>query len=198
MAKLLSSTHSWIQNRNRWILILAAVLVYGSPLFVFNGFGAFDAFLKIEGIKGESTDEKHKDEIHIESFSWGMSQSSASGGGGGAGKVSVHDISIMKSVDKSSPKLMLQCFTGDEIPDDAWVSYSKTTPRGPVDYLKIKLSDILVTSYKFGPGGGSDAMPVDSLSLNFTKIEMTYMQLDVDGNLVDTVTAACDFTPVPQ
>jgi type VI secretion system secreted protein Hcp len=196
MAKLLTSTHSFLQTRKGWMLVLVAAVLYGLPLFVFNGFGAaFDAFLKIEGIKGESADTDHKEWILIESFSWGMTQTGATsgGGGGGAGKVSVHDISITKSVDKSSPLLMLQCCTGQHIPE-ALLSYTKETPRGPVEYLKIKLNDILVSGYKFH-GGGNDAMPVDSLSLNFTKIEMTYMQHDPDGNLVDTVTAACDFTP---
>ena len=72
---------------------------------------AVDMFLKLDGIKGESQDHKHKDEIHIESFSWGMNQTGAHGvgGGGGAGKVSVHDISITKFVEKSTSALMLHC-----------------------------------------------------------------------------------------
>ena len=80
---------------------------------------AVDMFLKLDGIKGESADHKHKDTIHIESFSWGMSQTGAhgTGGGGGAGKVSVHDISITKHVDKSSPALMLACCNGKHIKD---------------------------------------------------------------------------------
>jgi type VI secretion system secreted protein Hcp len=55
---------------------------------------AVDMFLKLDGIKGEPRDHKHKDEIHIESFRWGMNQTGAhaTGGGGGAGKVNVHDI----------------------------------------------------------------------------------------------------------
>ena len=69
---------------------------------------AVDMVLKLEGIKGESNDDKHKDEIHIESFSWGVTQQGGFnvGGGGGAGKVNVHDISISKYLDKSSALLM--------------------------------------------------------------------------------------------
>jgi type VI secretion system secreted protein Hcp len=51
---------------------------------------AVDYFLKIDGIQGESKADRHKDEIDIESLSWGETQSGifAVGGGGGAGKVS--------------------------------------------------------------------------------------------------------------
>ena len=79
---------------------------------------AVDMFLKLEGIKGESKDDKHKDEIHIESFSWGVTQQGGFnvGGGGGAGKVNVHDISISKYLDKSSALLMSHCCTGKHIP----------------------------------------------------------------------------------
>jgi type VI secretion system secreted protein Hcp len=181
------------------MLTAAAAVVFGAPFLVFDGFAAFDTYLKIEGIPGEAADADHKDWIHIESFSWGMSQSSATGGGGGAGKVNVHDISITKSIDKSSPKLMLQCCTGQHIPQ-AMLSYTRETGRGPVEYLKIKLTDILVSGYKFSPDlRGTDALPVDTLSLNFTKIEMTYLQYDdATGELKDVVTAECDFTPEPQ
>ena len=79
MAQLILSTQSWLKNRKRWMLILAAALVYGVPFFVFNGFGASDYLLEIEGIKGESQDSKHKETIEISSFSWGMSNSGAEG-----------------------------------------------------------------------------------------------------------------------
>jgi len=83
----------------------------------------FDAFLKLDGIKGESADAKHKGEIDIESFSWGMSQTgvSATGGGGGAGRVKVHDISFVKRTDASSPLLMLNCANGAHIKEANFV-----------------------------------------------------------------------------
>src|SRR5215467_9287803 len=80
---------------------------------------AVDMFLKLDGIKGESKDHKHKDEIHIESFSWGVSQTGSfgAGGGGGTGKVQVHDISVTKFVDKSTAALFLHCASGKHIPN---------------------------------------------------------------------------------
>jgi len=76
-----------------------------------------DYFLKLDGIQGESTDSKHKNEIDIESWSWSQNNdgSHAYGGGGGAGKVNMHDFSFSMKHNKASPKLFLACATGDHI-----------------------------------------------------------------------------------
>ena len=68
---------------------------------------AVDYFLKLKGIEGESTDEKHKNEIDVQSWSWGETQSgsAASGGGSGAGKVAMQDFNFVMKVNKASPKL---------------------------------------------------------------------------------------------
>src|SRR6058998_1960135 len=107
---------------------------------------AVDMFLKLDGIKGESKDHKHGGEIHIESFSWGLTQTGAhaSGGGGGAGKVSVQDLSISKLADKSSAALFLHCANGKHIPHGL-ITVRKAGEK-PVEYLKIKVTDILVSS----------------------------------------------------
>src|SRR4051812_43067011 len=140
---------------------------------------AVDMFLKLDGIKGESLDSKHKDEIHIESFSWGMSQTGAhgSGGGGGAGKVAVHDISVTKFVDKSSPELMLHCANGKHI-KDGLITVRKAGEH-PVEYLKIKLSDILISGVQ-NSGHGGDQLS-ENLSLNFAKFNVEYQEQGSDG-----------------
>src|SRR5262249_45569194 len=103
---------------------------------------AVDMFLKLDGIKGESHDSKHKEEIHIESYSWGLNQTGAhgAGGGGGAGKVSVHDISITKFVDKATAALLLHCASGKHIPTGL-VTVRKAGDNALQD-RKIKLTDI--------------------------------------------------------
>src|SRR5262245_66611402 len=119
---------------------------------------AVDMFLKLDGIKGESKDDKHKDEIHIESFSWGMNQSGSMGhgGGGGAGKVSVHDISITKFVEKSSCDLMYACASGKHI-KEGLITVRKAGEK-PLEYLKIKLTDILISGIQEAGHGGGDQM----------------------------------------
>jgi len=141
---------------------------------------AVDMFLKLDGIKGESQDHKHKDEIHIESFSWGMNQTGAHGvgGGGGAGKVSVHDISITKFVEKSTSALMLHCASGKHIPGGL-ITVRKAGDK-PLEYLKIKLTDILVSGVQFAGHGGD--LLTENLTINFAKFHVEYQEQKADGS----------------
>jgi len=141
-----------------------------------------DYFLKIEGIEGESGDSKHKNEIDIMSWSWGESNSGshAYGGGGGAGKVSMNDFSFTMNVNKSSPKLLLACASGQHIKSAMLVC--RKAGKEQQEYLKIKFSDLLISSYQTG-GSAGDVVPVDSISLNFTKIEYEYYPQKPDGGL---------------
>ena len=143
---------------------------------------AVDMFLKLDGIKGESKDHKHKDEIHIESFSWGMSQTGAhgAGGGGGAGKVSVHDISITKNVEKSTPDLMLHCANGKHIPNG--LITVRKAGENPVEYLKIKLTDILISGVQSAGHGGE--LITENVTLNFGKFQVEYQEQGADGKAV--------------
>ena len=156
----------------------------------------FDAFLKLDGIKGESADAKHKGEIDIMSFSWGMAQTgvSATGGGGGAGKVKVHDFQITKKTDASSPLLMLNCANGAHIKEANFVV--RKAGGEQLEYLKIKLTDVLISSYKPASESSliglllpavstadksSDEIPMESVTLNFAKVEYSYQPQGADG-----------------
>ena len=144
---------------------------------------ASDYLLKIDGIKGESTDKKHPDEIEIESFSWGATQSGtfAAGGGGGAGKVSFQDIHFTTKVNAASPNLMIACATGQHI-KSALLTVRKAG-KDQQEYYTVKLSDNLVSSYQSGGSEGSASLPVDQFSLNFAKIEFEYKTQKADGTL---------------
>lgn len=78
---------------------------------------ARDVFLRVDGIKGESTDAHHKDEIEVLSWSWGATQTSGSSVGSGAssGKPSISELVVGKLVDKASPNLFRSCLTGKHI-----------------------------------------------------------------------------------
>ena len=142
---------------------------------------AVDMFLKLDGIKGESKDKSHKEEIHIESFSWGLTQqgSFGTGGGGGSGKVSVSDANITKNLDKSSPALIFHCASGKHI-KEGLVTFRKAGEK-PLEYLKIKLTDILVSSVQHSGHGGGDVL-MESLSLNFAKFPVEYFEQKPDGS----------------
>jgi type VI secretion system secreted protein Hcp len=141
---------------------------------------AVDMFLKLDGVKGESHDAKHLDEIEISSFSWGVSQAGAFGtGGGGSGKVAVHDISITKRSDVATPALLKSCASGKHIATGL-ITVRKAGEK-PVEYLKIKLVDVLISSVQMG--GHSTSIPQDQVSLDFHEATFTVWPLLATGGL---------------
>jgi type VI secretion system secreted protein Hcp len=146
-----------------------------------------DMFLKIDGIDGESSDFKHKGEIDVESFSWGVKQSGSlsTGGGGGAGQTQITDFNFVKHIDKASPKLALATATGQHF------KFAELTvrraARDQVEYLSYKLEDLLVSSVNVSGSGSGN--PVETISLNFSKLEIEYRPQKADGSLDASITA---------
>ena len=151
-----------------------------------------DYFLKVDGIEGEAPDHKHKNEIELESWSWGETQSGthAAGGGGGAGKVSMQDFHFVMRVNKASPKLMLACATGHHIKEA--VLTCRKAGKEQQEFLKVKFTDLLVSSYQTGGSANGDVVPLDQISLNFAKIELEYKEQKADGTLGGAVKAGYD------
>ncbi|HMM33266.1 MAG TPA: type VI secretion system tube protein Hcp [Thermoanaerobaculia bacterium] len=145
--------------------------------------GLVDYFLKIDGIEGESADAKHKGEIDVLSWSWGASQSGTMqfGGGGGAGKVQMQDFGFTMRINKATPKLFLHCANGAHIKQA--VLTARKAGKEQQEYLKLTFTDILVSSYQTGGSGDSDVVPIESISLNFAKIEFEYKEQKADGTL---------------
>jgi len=145
---------------------------------------AADYFLKIDGIPGESSDKKHKDEIELTQWSWSQTNhgSHAGGGGGGAGKVQMQDFSFTMHINKASPKLFLACATGQHI-KSAMLVCRKAGKEGQ-EYLKIKFEELLISSYATGGSGGEmGAVPADNIQFNFAKMEYSYAPQKADGSL---------------
>ena len=152
---------------------------------------AVDIFLKIDGIKGESQDSKHKEEIDVMSYSFGASQSGTMsyGGGGGAGKVQFQDLSFTHRVDKASPILFLHCANGAHIKEATLTN--RKAGKEQQEYLVVKLYDVLVSSCQQSDSAGGD-LPVDNVTLNFAKIEIDYKEQKKDGTLGASVKANWD------
>ncbi len=151
---------------------------------------AVDFFLKIEGIDGESSDDKHKGSIDVLSWSWGESNtgSMAVGGGGGSGKVSMQDFSFAMNMNKSSPHLMEACATGKHIKKA--VLTCRKAGGTQMEYLKITFDDLLISSYQTGSSGGDAGLPIDQCSFNFSKITQDYVPQKADGSPEGTVSKA--------
>lgn len=142
---------------------------------------AIDQFIKIKGIAGEATDAKHKGEIDVLAWSWGMSNSgyAHAGGGQGAGKVNVQDLSFTKYVDKSTPPLLLAAAKGTHI-DEATLVVRKQSGDNPIEYLTITMQEIIVTSISTGGSGGQDRL-TENVSLNFAKVKVKYIEQTAKG-----------------
>ena len=152
-----------------------------------------DFFLKLTGIEGESADHKHKAEIQLESWSWGEAQTGTghAGGGHGAGKVAAQDFHFVMKVSKASPKLMLACANGEHIKDGTLVA--RKAGKEQQEFLVIKMTDVLVSSYQTGGSGHADILPTDQFSLNFAKLEFEYKEQKQDGTLGGSSKAGYNF-----
>jgi type VI secretion system secreted protein Hcp len=142
---------------------------------------AVDYFLNLSGIKGEAQDATYKGWIDIYSWSFGSTQtaSSGTGGGGGAGKVNMHDITVSKRTDTSSADLFLKTCNGKHY--DTVQIVARKAGEKPLEFLKIKLTQVLVSSYQLGGSHGDDT-PTESCTLNFRTINMDYQVQNPDGS----------------
>jgi type VI secretion system secreted protein Hcp len=152
---------------------------------------AFDGFLKIDSIPGESTDDKHKDWIEILSFSHGVSQPATVVGGTTTERCQHQDFSLVKTLDKASPKLALSCSEGEHI-KEVRIELCRAT-GDKQKYMEYKLSDVIVSSVNPSAGtmSGQDR-PIEEVSFNYGKIEWTYTIIGADGLPAGNVIAQWD------
>jgi len=151
---------------------------------------AMDMFLKIDDLKGDSIDETHPNEIQVLSWSWGMSQSGSthSATGGGAGKVNVQDLSFMKNIDTTTTNLIKACCSGAHF-KQALLTVRKAGGKTAVEYLKIKMQDLIISNISTGGSGGGD-MITESVTLNFGQVSLDYTPQDKTGAAGSTMSAA--------
>ena len=142
---------------------------------------ASDIFAKIGDIKGESLDVKHKDEIEVLSFSWGVTNTGTigTGGGGGAGRATFKDLSIVHKIDKATPRLLEACATGGHL-KDATITQRKAG-KGQQEYLIIRLNDVIITGVALGDTSGEAGS--ETVSLAFAKVDFEYRPQKADGSL---------------
>jgi type VI secretion system secreted protein Hcp len=138
-------------------------------------------YIQITGIDGESTDKDHKDWIDVLSFSMGMAD--PGGGATGAtrrrGDVVIEDIVVVKELDKSSPKLMEKCAMGGVIPSLV-LEVCGGSDESSFTYYKYELENVMVTSFYCG-GSTAEGVPVETITLNYEEITVTYTETDSTG-----------------
>ncbi len=161
----------------------------GSPAIQAQANPSFDsvtAFLKLEGVDGESTDANHTGWIDILSFDWGLNRTTTRGGA--FGYPNIRDFCFKSIVSKASPKLFLACANGKIFKYAVLAVTGKTTADGVVqDFLNITMKNVVISSYQLGYGG-QNIQPIDEFCVDFGSITVDYIISDAAGQQHITAT----------
>ncbi len=155
----------------------------------------FDAFLKIDGIDGESTADKHEDWIELLGFNTGLSQpasaSKSSAGGATAARADFNDFTIEKTLDIATPKIASYCARGEHIAEIT-IDLCRAGGEEAVTYMQYIMKDVIISAVT--TGGTCDAdFPTETLCFNFASIEWKYTkQKRAGGGGGGQVTAGWD------
>jgi type VI secretion system secreted protein Hcp len=140
---------------------------------------AADIFAKIGDIKGESFDDKHKDEIEVLSWSWGVTNGAKiTKSGGGSGRAKFQDLSFTHKIDKASPRLLKGCATGEHL-KEATITHRKAG-KGQQEFLVIKMNDVIITAVSDSDSADDG---LETVSLAFAKVNLEYRPQKADGSL---------------
>lgn len=145
---------------------------------------AQDIYLKIDGIKGDSTSEHGKGMTELLSFSHGISMPLTHGHASGTsvkhGRVDMHDLTITKYLDPISPTLNLKCAGGENIKHaEIFLWGAEKSDGEPHNYYTIKIEDVIITSVSIGGGGGG--LPMETVTFHFNTIHWTHQEQKHDA-----------------
>jgi type VI secretion system secreted protein Hcp len=141
---------------------------------------SIDCHLKLDGVKGDSTHAKHKDEIAIFNWSCGESNpSNHSGGGMAVGKGTPQDMHFTMKYCSASPTISKNCAAGKHF-KEATLSMSLAGGKQE-DFLVIKLKEVFITSHQISASTGGEV--TDSVSIAYGDIEYAYKPQKADGSL---------------
>jgi type VI secretion system secreted protein Hcp len=143
---------------------------------------AFDAFLKIEGIPGESTDDKHKNEIDVLSFHWGIART-------GRGRAQVQDFKVVKHVDAASP-LLFDAVCSGQVIKQAVFTLRKAGDKA-IDFYKVQFENVFISSAAPAGSAGGEDLPMEQVTLDFQAVEIEYTAQNPDGSPGGTVRSDC-------
>ena len=165
------------------LILITTALILNNRFLTFENVGttaenSFDAYIKFDGIEGESTDDRHKGWSDVLSFSWGVRQPGLRMGGATGERVNVNDFSFVMTYSKASPKLFLACCTGRHIKTAVLTCCRDTLDRKA--YLNYTFNDVMITSYET-VGNTTYDRPTEEVAITFSKILIEYQQYDSEG-----------------
>lgn len=145
-----------------------------------------DMFIKIDGIKGESFDSNHKDEIDLLAWSWGASTEIS----GKRSSCNIQDLSLTKYVDAASPMLLMGQLDGTTY-QSARLVVRKSGYAGEMsslEYIVIEFNDVRITSLSTGGSEGEDRL-TENVTFNFSNATYTYTTQTEQGGKGNQIVA---------
>lgn len=131
------------------------------------------------GIKGESQQAGHEDEVVVTSTSFGVSRPAAlTGNSRATGVAAFTDFIITKETDSASNDLFLACTKATPL-DEIVITFVKDAGDDQLDYLTYTLSNCLISGYMLSGTTGGDT-PIENVSISFTKIKSVYKKQEND------------------
>ena len=142
-------------------------------------------YLKFDSIKGSVTDSKFKEQIELNSFQWGagIGVSSSRGGDRTHSEPSVSEITVTKQTDKASEKLFKALLMGEPV-GKGTLSFTAASKGEAVAFATLVIEEVIVSGYSMSTSG--DGIPSESLSLNFTKFDWSFVGRDVKQGVTPT------------
>jgi type VI secretion system secreted protein Hcp len=145
--------------------------------------------LSLAGIKGESTHPRHKDEIALESWSWGVDAANPLASGS-VGKPTFQSLSFAHRVDAASPLLWRACVIAQAIPEGVLTVARPMASAG--DYLMLRLTGIVIAGISLSDAAADTQPPYEAVILNFATFEYTYRPQLANGSFGAAVTLKYD------
>lgn len=144
---------------------------------------ANDAYLQIDSIKGESTDQKHKDWIEVSNVLYAIHQPKAettsTAGGLTSGRADLLPITFKKLADIASPILLQTCAAGKTIGKATFEFMRADSNGNPIPYFRIELENLLIASIT--PDSGDAGIIAERVQLSYAKIRWNYIRQSIRG-----------------
>jgi len=154
-------------------------------------------YMQLGGVKGNVTNVNYQNWIEIKSIHWGVTVAVATTVGAGtsrlsSGKITPMDVSMHKEFDSASVPLLKLAFAGKSIPQ-ALIAVTRTASNTATAYLTFTLSNVIISSFQTSGTDSSEALPMDSITLNFSKIELASSPTDAANNVTGNIVGSYDF-----
>lgn len=149
-------------------------------------------YLNIDGLKGEVTAKGHENWIECSNMHWGVGRGIATPTGSSSNREtsapSISEVTLTKIMDKSSADLFKEACAGQA--KKVKIDLVQTAADNLAPFAKYELEQCLISGYSINSDG--HGRPTESISLNFTKVKMEYIEFDNDHKVAGTFTSGYD------